>query len=157
MSRDKYDTSSSPSTGHHFEDVFSESNEDSADPFLLDLPTRFSATSSNTLEYTEQPTHTHLRGADLSLAASSGSIPTRNSETKEFLSYERRGLWGQAAYNVGYSYGSGCVTGYCQNFHKLSMLTYSYISSPTILTSLKFGERMSIYAASPNRHPCWEE
>ena len=34
-----------------------------------------------------------------------------SAETAKYLRYERRGLWGQASYNIGYSYFGGLAVG----------------------------------------------
>lgn len=64
----------------------------------------------------ESPTaaSSHLSQSDLANALAPVSLPSLRAgggEEKQFLSYERRGLWGQAAYNVGYSYFSGIAVG----------------------------------------------
>ncbi len=63
------------------------------------------------------PNLDHLSSNDIAAALNIGNMPltglnrSSESENRKFLSYERRSLWGQASYNVGYSYFGGLFLG----------------------------------------------
>ena len=64
---------------------------------------------------------------------------------KQFLSYERRGLWGQCAYNIGYSYFSGILVGgtfgVLRGFHASPNMHPRVLLNSVLNGSGKFGAR----------------
>ena len=60
--------------------------------------------------------HAHLSADDLASAVGAAYAPSTPASaatlsTKRYLHYERRSLWGQAGYNIGYSYVAGIALG----------------------------------------------
>ena len=45
------------------------------------------------------------------LGAAGGAASASSGAEPKYLHYERRGLWGQASYNIGYSYFGGLAVG----------------------------------------------
>lgn len=92
---------------------------------------------------------THLSNADLRRAldpsAALDLAAVRAPTEKQFLSYERRGLWGQCAYNIGYSYFSGILVGgtfgFLRGFHASPNMHPRVVLNSVLNGSGKFGAR----------------